>query len=123
MPRTKTTTGRLHVFHTQQPRNVPLRARVRRGRVSCHHCHARGFVVFYRWTTDAGTGWASRRTFEEWPQVVCSCTPNAYYGIRHEPVNGELREDVPCDARCTGAVGLKCSCSCGGKNHGRDNEL
>jgi len=29
------------------------------------------------------------------------------------------RPEVPCDARCTGARGFKCDCSCGGKNHGR----
>lgn len=26
--------------------------------------------------------------------------------------------DVKCDARCTGARGFQCSCSCNGKNHG-----
>lgn len=25
---------------------------------------------------------------------------------------------TPCDARCTGATGHQCECSCGGKNHG-----
>jgi hypothetical protein len=28
------------------------------------------------------------------------------------------RLGVPCDARCTGARGHSCDCSCGGKNHG-----
>jgi hypothetical protein len=28
----------------------------------------------------------------------------------------ELR--VPCDARCTGAIGPHCDCQCGGENHG-----
>jgi hypothetical protein len=28
----------------------------------------------------------------------------------------ELR--VPCDARCTGAIGPHCECQCGGENHG-----
>ncbi len=32
-----------------------------------------------------------------------------------------VRSDHPCDARCTGAVGLDCSCSCNGANHGIDN--
>jgi hypothetical protein len=27
-------------------------------------------------------------------------------------------KDVPCDARCTGARGHTCECSCAGKNHG-----
>ena len=37
-----------------------------------------------------------------------------------EPVEGKHRADVPCDARCTGARGPRCECSCGGANHGRD---
>lgn len=28
--------------------------------------------------------------------------------------------EVKCDARCTGARGHQCECSCGGKNHGAD---
>jgi hypothetical protein len=27
--------------------------------------------------------------------------------------------DHECDARCTGATGFQCECSCGGRNHGR----
>lgn len=30
-----------------------------------------------------------------------------------------VHSDHPCDARCMGAVGPDCSCSCGGRNHGR----
>lgn len=29
-----------------------------------------------------------------------------------------VEHQCPCDERCTGALGPKCSCSCGGKNHG-----
>ncbi len=28
--------------------------------------------------------------------------------------------EIPCDARCTGARGHNCECSCGGENHGKD---
>lgn len=28
--------------------------------------------------------------------------------------------ETPCDARCTGARGLECNCSCVGANHGAD---
>lgn len=28
-----------------------------------------------------------------------------------------LRPEVKCNAKCTGAVGFICDCSCGGKNH------
>lgn len=34
-------------------------------------------------------------------------------------VRGFVTEHV-CDARCTGAKGPNCECSCGGKNHGND---
>jgi hypothetical protein len=36
---------------------------------------------------------------------------------------GELKgtfAPVPCDARCTGARGHNCECSCGGANHGKN---
>lgn len=31
---------------------------------------------------------------------------------------GARNNAVPCDARCTGAKGHQCECSCGGENHG-----
>jgi hypothetical protein len=33
-------------------------------------------------------------------------------------LHGQVKDSVPCDARCTGATGNCCECSCGGKNHG-----
>ena len=33
-------------------------------------------------------------------------------------LKGYMRPEVPCDARCTGARGHNCECSCGGANHG-----
>ena len=35
-------------------------------------------------------------------------------------LQGYKVDSVPCDARCTGARGHTCECSCGGKNHGMD---
>jgi hypothetical protein len=35
-----------------------------------------------------------------------------------QPIKGVYAEDVPCNAKCTGAIGPSCSCSCGGRNHG-----
>ena len=29
-----------------------------------------------------------------------------------------IKSDHVCDARCTGAIGKRCECSCGGLNHG-----
>jgi hypothetical protein len=40
-------------------------------------------------------------------------------GARRE-IKGTLTKSL-CDDRCTGARGNKCSCSCGGKNHGIDS--
>lgn len=37
------------------------------------------------------------------------------YGV---PIRGRLVEDAPCNAKCTGAFGPSCDCSCGGANHG-----
>lgn len=33
-------------------------------------------------------------------------------------IEGHVRPEIPCDARCTEAKGHRCECSCGGKNHG-----
>lgn len=35
-----------------------------------------------------------------------------------KPVLGKVVADKKCDARCLGAKGHVCECSCGGKNHG-----
>lgn len=35
-----------------------------------------------------------------------------------KPVEGRYNPERKCDARCMGAVGPSCECSCGGKNHG-----
>lgn len=34
-------------------------------------------------------------------------------------VRGTVNPGVRCDARCQGATGPDCECSCGGRNHGR----
>jgi hypothetical protein len=39
----------------------------------------------------------------------------------HYPTNvreARTNDRKKCDARCTGATGPACSCSCGGRNHG-----
>lgn len=38
--------------------------------------------------------------------------------LRAHTVDGTYNPDRACDARCMGAVGPACSCSCGGENHG-----
>lgn len=61
------------------------------------------------------------------------CHPNVYNNIYAgnvmdyrtrlvwKPIQGFLSPDHKCDARCTGAVGHICECSCGGANHGADH--
>ncbi len=43
-----------------------------------------------------------------------SCGRKMVYGA----LMARVSANVPCDARCTGARGHTCDCSCGGKNHG-----
>lgn len=53
------------------------------------------------------------------PSVECpSC--GAGHCLEGRRVRGQHNASVPCDARCTGATGHQCECSCGGKNHGSD---
>lgn len=44
------------------------------------------------------------------------CPCGRFVGV--ERVKGVYNPDRVCDPRCTGAVGPKCSCECGGANHG-----
>jgi hypothetical protein len=49
------------------------------------------------------------------PLGMCpSCARPMQYGM----LTATVREEVKCDARCTGARGHSCDCSCGGRNHG-----
>ncbi|MEO8973624.1 MAG: hypothetical protein ABI406_18700 [Ktedonobacteraceae bacterium] len=48
--------------------------------------------------------------------TLCPCCK--HIGIE-KIVKGKQSEHV-CDARCTGAKGADCECSCGGENHGKD---
>ncbi len=34
------------------------------------------------------------------------------------PVSGKVNRAIRCDARCENAIGHKCECACGGRNHG-----
>lgn len=43
--------------------------------------------------------------------------------LQFDRVKGFTVPSVPCDARCTGARGHNCECSCGGANHGADNAI
>ncbi|SRR5713226_6569513 len=41
-------------------------------------------------------------------------------GVTSSVVQGTLKPEVKCDAKCTSARGSTCNCSCGGKRHGED---
>ena len=43
--------------------------------------------------------------------------------LRFDAVSGHLNNQVPCDARCTGARGHNCECQCGGAHHGEQNAI
>ncbi len=45
---------------------------------------------------------------------ACKCGRAMTWGW----LQASVVESVKCDARCTGARGFTCDCSCGGKNHG-----
>ena len=71
---------------------------------------------------EAGGRWVQARYFSL--SRPCNCKP-VYPG--HCPqaggkaIEGRLKADHPCDARCTGATGHNCECSCGGANHGLEH--
>jgi hypothetical protein len=50
--------------------------------------------------------------------VFARCT-NRHKVFLCKPVQGTYSADHQCDSRCLNARGWKCTCSCGGANHGR----
>ncbi len=50
--------------------------------------------------------------FKTCASVTCNAT------VTYRQVQGTYNPAVKCDARCMGATGPVCQCSCGGKNHG-----
>jgi hypothetical protein len=50
--------------------------------------------------------------------VFARCT-NRHKVFPCKPVQGTYSADHQCDSRCLNARGWKCTCSCGGANHGR----
>jgi hypothetical protein len=69
---------------------------------------------------------AAQGTFTQ-REVKADRPPDVYCIRHHYPLQFRAIEGVvtecPCDARCTGAKGHTCECSCGGANHGRDYSL
>jgi len=74
--------------------------------------------------THEGTGYTQigddkRRLIQLAYTVAVASSPKCQDHIRTaHTVDGTYNPDRTCNARCTGAVGPACSCSCGGENHG-----
>lgn len=47
--------------------------------------------------------------------LKCECS-NSDFFIALKAIEG-FKNETPCNAKCTGAVGHVCECSCGGANH------
>lgn len=52
------------------------------------------------------------------PCPYCDATATEWMGQVRMDSLVKTEEQTPCDCRCTSAVGPKCVCKCGGKNHG-----
>jgi hypothetical protein len=62
--------------------------------------------------TDASGEWLGLDVYAF--QNPCACgRPLTFSAIR-----GRMNAEIKCNAKCTGAKGHDCECSCGGKNHG-----
>lgn len=102
------------------------------GMYRCRSCKATARVDFELSFVRVTTGWKSTtydRRFTrngvalplalvggEVPPVRCACGAWTY----GRQIRARLSEHK-CDARCTGARGHDCECSCNGANHGRDH--
>jgi hypothetical protein len=65
------------------------------------------------WIESSGGGKPTRYGGD--PLGVC---PQCGHKMEFSFLVATMRPGVACDARCTGARGHTCDCSCGGKNHG-----
>lgn len=65
------------------------------------------------WIERGGGGWPT--VYGGDPLGLC---PKCGRAMEYSFLVATTELGVPCDARCTGARGHTCNCSCGGKNHG-----
>lgn len=65
-------------------------------------------------------GWQYREGYQGyvWTGDACPGCGKPDTKLRAEAVEGVTKAHIRCDARCQGARGRHCECSCGGKNHG-----
>ena len=69
------------------------------------------------WIQACGGG----RPTEYGGDVEFGICPSCHRLMSYGQLKAFLNPECPCDARCTGARGHNCECSCGGANHGMDN--
>ena len=53
-------------------------------------------------------------------RLSCPTCERAWW-VYSTPLRGKTNPRHRCDARCTGATGVDCECSCGGEQHGIDH--
>ncbi len=58
-------------------------------------------AILKRWGNDASARWNLANSYMDRREII-----------------GTFKAGIRCDARCQGAVGHTCECSCGGANHG-----
>lgn len=51
--------------------------------------------------------------------LACACGSRGFAKV----LSAYVSDSKVCDARCTGATGPDCECSCGGRGHGSDHSL
>lgn len=88
-------------------KRVERRVRVVRQYIRAHN-HATGYAY-----QDVSS---FRKPMGDWTPPECCGRQMLGNEIR-----GVFNADVACSAKCQGAVGPQCECSCGGKNHGRNH--
>lgn len=94
---------------------------------TCRACGATTAAVVWRiarnngrYLTPAADAFQDDARFDSRRGIVAGCRGCGAQVVVGEVV-GRVRPDVACDARCTGAKGRRCDCSCGGLNHGADH--
>lgn len=81
-----------------------------------HPVHYLRKTFSYRKVNDGN--WQDAAYFR-FPLVKC---PGCGENLSGKAIEDRYNPQHPCDARCTGAKGHNCECSCGGENHGRDHQ-
>lgn len=71
----------------------------------------------YDWDYD-GCGWRTDLYGLKYLVTTCPACARGLMVDYGQPIYGRYVEEIVCNAKCMGAVGPSCDCSCGGQNHG-----